>query len=87
MLGLFRKKKKQGFKGRDIIKEMPRGIRINFIDAVLEQKGFSELRKIKRKRYNKRADIIGCELLWHESENGKEYWENIWLDLKTKNRF
>lgn len=88
MLGMFKEKKPiNGIKGSKIIKEMPRGIRINFIDEILETKGFSGLRKIKKKIYPHKCHIIGTEIVYHKSEMGEDYWHNIYLDLNEKNRF
>jgi len=72
MLRLFRKKKPvNGHRGKDIIKEMPRGIRINFIDEILDKKGFSGLRQVKRNVYPHKSHIIGTEIIYHKSELGK----------------
>jgi len=78
------KKKKEGFTGRELINEMPRGMRLNFINAIGSKR---KLRKIKKTRFRYKATIISLSFIWERSEKGHSYWADVFKEVYRNNKF
>ena len=67
--------------GKELILELPNGVRRNLILAIVKHKGAEGTKKFLNSKSESLSVVISGAFVWSDSEQGRHYWNKIYSNV------
>ncbi len=69
--------------GKELILDLPNGVRRNFILQLAREEGYKKGTEFLNEKYKGLNSVIGAGIVWAKSPQGQSYWEEIQANVKV----
>ena len=69
--------------GKELILDLPNGVRRNFILALAKHSGYEKATKFLNSEWSSLEMVISGAFVWSDSEKGRHYWNKIYNGIQS----